>query len=312
LAMIDTSDIGYRIGPCINASGRLASAELAMQLLLATDEVSAKKIATELIQLNEERKAKTQEAVDAAIRLIEAQNALTDAVLVLLLNDCHESVAGIVAGKIKELYNRPTIILTYGKDCVKGSARSTEYYNIVEELRACSELLLHFGGHPMAAGLSMEEEKVAMLRRRLNERTELSEEMLKGKLSIDLQVPFAYVSEERIDEIQLLEPYGPGNPQPLFAARNVIVCGVQRIGREKSFMKFFLQDEEGIRIEALCFQEYDRIRQELIDKYGEEEFTMLIQRKPNKVRLSVAYDMDINEYMGMRTPQIIIRDYIML
>jgi len=312
LAMIDTSDIGYRIGPCINASGRLASAGLAMQLLLTTDELSAKRIATELIQLNEERKAKTQEAVDAAVRLIEAQNALTDAVLVLLLKDCHESVAGIVAGKIKELYNRPTIILTYGKECVKGSARSTEYYNVVEELRACSEVLLHFGGHPMAAGLSLEEEKVELLRSRLNERTKLSEEMLKGKLSIDLQVPFAYVSEERIDEIQLLEPYGPGNPQPLFAARNVTAYGAQKIGREKSFMKFFLQDEDGTRLEALCFQEYDRIRQELIDKYGEEEFTMLIQRKSNKVRLSVAYDMDINEYMGMRMPQIIIRDYIML
>ncbi len=312
ISAINTGDIGYRLGPCINASGRLASADLAMQLLLATDEMSAKKIATELIQLNEERKVKTQEAVEAAIRLIEEQNALTDAVLVLLLKDCHESVAGIVAGKVKELYNRPTIILTFGKDSVKGSARSTEYYNIVEELRACSELLLHFGGHPMAAGLSMEEEKVAMLRSRLNERTELSEEMLEGKLAIDLQVPFAYVSEERINEIQLLEPYGPGNPQPLFAAKNVSVCGAQRIGREKSFMKFFLQDEDGIRIEALCFQEYDKVRQELIDKYGEEEFAKLIQRKPNKVRLSVAYDMDINEYMGMRAPQIIIRDYIML
>ena len=312
LTMLNTSDIGYRIGPCINASGRLASAELAMQLLLASDEVMAKNLATELIQLNEERKEKTQEAVDTAIRLIEQQNALTDAVLVLLLKDCHESVAGIVAGKIKERYNRPTIILTYGKDCVKGSARSTEYYNIVEELRACSELLQHFGGHPMAAGLSMAEEKVEELRCRLNERMELSEELLEGKLSIDLQVPFAYVSEERIDEIQLLEPYGPGNPSPLFAARNVIACGAQKIGREKSFMKFFLQDEDGIRMEALCFQEYDKIRQGLEEKYGEEEFVKLIQRKPNKVRLSVVYDMGINEYMAIRTPQIIIRDYIML
>lgn len=312
MTMINTADIGYRIGPCINASGRLASAELAMRLLLAADELTAKGIAAELIQLNEERKEKTQEAVDAAICLIEEQNALTDAVLVLLLKDCHESVAGIVAGKIKELYNRPTIILTYGKNCVKGSARSTEYYNIVEELSACSELLLHFGGHPMAAGLSMEKEKVELLRSRLNERTELSGEMLEGKLSIDLQVPFAYVSEERIDEIQLLEPYGPGNPQPIFAAKSVIAYGAQKLGREKSFMKFFLQDEEGIRIEALCFKEYDKIQQELIDKYGAEEFAKLIQRKPNNVRLSVAYDMDINEYMGMRTPQIIIRDYIML
>jgi len=312
MTLINTSDIGYRIGPCINASGRLANAELAMQLLLATDEASARRNATGLAQLNEERKEKTQEAVDAAIRLIEEQNVLTDIVLVLLLKECHESVAGIVAGKIKELYNRPTIILTYGKDSVKGSARSTEYYNIVEELRACSELLLHFGGHPMAAGLSMEEENVELLRSRLNERAEMSEEMLEGKLSIDLQVPFAYVSEERINEIQLLEPYGPGNPQPLFAARNVLVCGVQKIGREKSFIKFFLQDEAGIRMEALCFQDYDKIRQVLIDKYGEEEFAKLMQRKPNKVRLSVAYDMDINEYMGMRTPQIIIRDYILL
>jgi len=312
LAMMNASDIGYRIGPCINASGRLASAELAMQLLLAQDEVTAGELASRLIQLNEERKEKTQEAVEAAIRLIEEQNALTDAVLVLLLKDCHESVAGIVAGKIKELYNRPTIILTYGANCVKGSARSTDYYNIVEELRACSALLLHYGGHPMAAGLSMEEEKVERLRRCLNERTELSAERLEGKRTIDLQVPFAYVSEERIDEIQLLEPYGPGNPPPLFAVRNVTVCGAQKIGREKSFMKLFLQDEDGIRIEALCFQEYDKFRQEMIDKYGIEEFTKLIQRKPNSVRLSVAYDMDINEYMGMRMPQIIIRDYIML
>ena len=312
LSMLNTSDIGYRIGPCINAGGRLASAELAMQLLLADDETAARKLATELIQLNEERKEKTQEAVEAAIGLIEQQNALETAVLVLLVKNCHESVAGIVAGKIKELYNRPTIILTYGKDCVKGSARSTEYYNIVEELRACSDLLLHFGGHPMAAGLSMAEEKVEELRRCLNERTELSKELLEGKLSIDLQVPFVYVSEERIDEIKLLEPFGPGNPSPLFAVRNVTAYGAQKIGREKSFMKFFLQDEDGIRIEALCFREYEQIQQELIEKYGADEFDKLLQRKPNKVRLSVAYDMDINEYMGMRVPQIIIRDYILL
>ena len=309
LPAINTGDIGYRIGPCINASGRLASAELAMQLLLAPDERTAKEIADELIRLNEERKEKTQLAVEAAMNMIEKTEVLEDKILVLLLKDCHESVAGIVAGKIKETYNRPTIILTYGKDCVKGSARSTEYYNIIENLRVCSELLLHFGGHPMAAGLSMAEENVALLREKLNETANVTEEDLEGKASIDLIVPFSYVSEERIDEIKLLEPYGPGNPSPLFAIKAVSVIGVQRIGRERSFMKFFLQDEEGRKIEALCFKEYDKLQQEMIAVYGADEFTALTQRKPNKVRLSVAYEMDINEYLGMRKPQIIIRDY---
>lgn len=310
LSAINTGDIGYRIGPCINASGRLANAELAMQLLLAQDERTAKEIAGELIRLNEERKEKTQLAVEDAMQLAEEGAAYSDKVLVLLLKDCHESVAGIVAGKIKESYNRPTIILTYGKDCIKGSARSTEYYNIIENLRACSELLLHFGGHPMAAGLSITEENVALLRKRLNETADVTEEDLEGKVSIDLLVPFSYVSEERIDEIKLLEPYGPGNPAPLFAVKNVSIISVQRIGREKSFMKFFLQGEEGCKIEALCFiKEYDKLQQEMVAKYGAEEFEALIQRKPNKVRLSIAYEMDINEYMGMRAPQIIVRDY---
>ena len=312
LSAINTGDIGYRIGPCINASGRLASADLAMQLLLAADETTAMELASELIRLNEERKEKTQLAVDAAVQLAEERVALSDKVLVLLLKDCHESVAGIVAGKIKETYNRPTIILTYGKECVKGSARSTEYYNIIENLRACSELLLHFGGHPMAAGLSIAEENIALLRKRLNETANVTEEDLAGKVSVDLIVPFSYVSEERIDEIQLLEPYGPGNPSPLFAVKDVKVIGIQRIGRERSFMKFFLQDSEGGKIEALCFKEYDKLQKEMIAMYGADEFEALIQRKPNKVRLSLAYDMDINEYMGMRTPQIIIRDYILL
>ncbi len=312
MSSINTGDIGYRIGPCINASGRLASADLAMQLLLATDENTAKELANELICLNEERKEKTQTAVDAAVQLVEEEEALSDKVLVLLLKDCHESVAGIVAGKIKETYNRPTIILTYGKDCVKGSARSTEYYNIIENLRACSDILLHFGGHPMAAGLSIAEENVALLRKRLNETANVTEEDLAGKVSVDLIVPFSYVSEERIDEIKLLEPHGPGNPTPLFAVKDVSAIGVQRIGRERSFMKFFLQDSEGSKIEALCFKEYDKLQQEMIAMYGADEFEALIQRKPNKVRLSLAYDMDINEYMGMRTPQIIIRDYILL
>lgn len=312
LSAINTGDIGYRIGPCINASGRLASADLAMQLLLAADETTAMELASELIRLNEERKEKTQLAVDAAVQLAEERVALSDKVLVLLLKDCHESVAGIVAGKIKETYNRPTIILTYGKDCVKGSARSTEYYNIIENLRACGELLLHFGGHPMAAGLSIAEENIALLRKRLNETANVTEEDLAGKVSVDLIVPFSYVSEERIDEIQLLEPYGPGNPSPLFAVKDVKVIGIQRIGRERSFMKFFLQDSEGGKIEALCFKEYDKLQKEMIAMYGADEFEALIQRKPNKVRLSLAYDMDINEYMGMRTPQIIIRDYILL
>lgn len=312
LSAINTGDIGYRIGPCINASGRLASADLAMQLLLAADETTAMELASELIRLNEERKEKTQLAVDAAVQLAEERVALSDKVLVLLLKDCHESVAGIVAGKIKETYNRPTIILTYGKECVKGSARSTEYYNIIENLRACSELLLHFGGHPMAAGLAIAEENIALLRKRLNETANVTEEDLAGKVSVDLIVPFSYVSEERIDEIQLLEPYGPGNPSPLFAAKDVKVIGIQRIGRERSFMKFFLQDSEGGKIEALCFKEYDKLQKEMIAMYGADEFEALIQRKPNKVRLSLAYDMDINEYMGMRTPQIIIRDYILL
>lgn len=311
MSAINTSDIGYRIGPCINASGRLANAELAMQLLLARDEHTAAKIAEQLLKLNEERKEKTQVAVEAAIAQVQEKDT-HDTVLVLLIKDCHESVAGIVAGKIKELYNRPTIILTDGKESVKGSARSTEYYNIVEELRACSDLLLHFGGHPMAAGLSITEENVERLRRRLNESANVSGEDLEGKLYIDLLVPFNYIREERIEEIRLLEPYGAGNPEPLLAVKDVCINEIRRLGKERVFLKLFLQDETGIQLEALYFGDCEKLQHDMIAAYGQEEYERLMQKKPNNVRLSVAYNMDINEYMGVRTPQIIIRDYCFL
>jgi single-stranded-DNA-specific exonuclease len=215
--------LGFVIGPCLNASGRLDTAKKGLELLLAQTKEQAATLAGEVRLLNEVRKEMTARNVEKAIRLIEETELRYDKVLVVYLPECHESIAGIIAGRVRERFNRPTLVLTDAEGCVKGSGRSIEQYNMIEELNKCRELFLKVGGHPMAAGLSLRQEEVEELRRRLNENTTLTMEMMIPKVSIDIHLPLGYVTTELVNELRLLEPFGKGNEKPLFAEKDLKV-----------------------------------------------------------------------------------------
>lgn len=287
---ISAYHIGFVIGPCLNASGRLDTAKRAIQMLLATDNGEAERYAGDLKSLNDERKELTAKAVDSAINEIENTSLKDDRVLVVFLPDCHESIAGIVAGKIKEKYYRPTIVLTKAEEGVKGSARSIENYNIFEKLLECDELLTKFGGHPMAAGLSLQEENVELLRRKLNDNSNLSEDDLTEVVWIDVPMPIDYISEKVISDIKKLEPFGKGNEKPVFADKNLIITGYSPIGRDGMYTKLILQNERGYTIEAMAFFKSDTLQRAFEEK----------------LPIGCTYYPEINEFRGNKKLQIII------
>lgn len=287
---ISAYHIGFVIGPCLNASGRLDTAKRAIQMLLATDNGEAERYAGDLKSLNDERKELTAMAVDSAINEIENTSLKEDRVLVVFLPDCHESIAGIVAGKIKEKYYRPTIVLTKAEEGVKGSARSIESYNIFEKLLECDELLTKFGGHPMAAGLSLPEENVELLRRKLNDNSNLSEDDLTEVAWIDVPMPIDYISEKVISDIKKLEPFGKGNEKPVFADKNLIITGYSPIGRDGMYTKLILQNERGYTIEAMAFFKSDTLQRAFEEK----------------LPIGCTYYPEINEFRGNKKLQIII------
>lgn len=299
--------LGFIIGPCLNASGRLETAKVGLSLLLEQDNEKARKIAVELKELNDKRKDMTLRGVEQAIELIETTSLLQDKVLVVYLADCHESLAGIIAGRVRERYHRPSIILTKGHDCVKGSARSIEQYNMFEELNHCKDLLLKFGGHPMAAGLSLEEDQIDSLRKRLNEITTLTEDDLVNKVSIDIAMPLGYIKEELVEELEQLEPFGKGNEKPVFAERNLKVLKADVLGKNKNTLKLKVLNEYGKKMDALYFNEIDTITEYLVEKFGNNEVEKLFKGLPNTILISVVYYPNINEYNGIKTPQIIIQ-----
>ena len=287
---ISAYHIGFVIGPCLNASGRLDTAKRAIQMLLATDIGEAERYAGDLKSLNDERKELTVNAVDNAIDEIESTSLKEDRVLVVFLPDCHESIAGIVAGKIKERYYRPTIVLTRAEEGVKGSARSIESYNIFEKLLECDELLTKFGGHPMAAGLSLPEENIESLRRRLNENCNLTEDDLTEVVWIDVPMPIDYISEKVISDIKKLEPFGKGNEKPVFADKNLIITGYSPIGRDGMYTKLTLENERGYRIEAMAF-------------FKSEELKRAFEKK---TPIGCTYYPEINEFRGNKKLQIVL------
>lgn len=305
---IGSYHLGFILGPCINASGRLDTAELGLQLLLETEDKTADRLSEQLISLNQERKVMTQEAVEEADKLISEMKKL-DNVLVLLLKHCHESIAGIVAGRIREKYYRPTFILTYGQDCIKGSGRSVEGYHMAEALQKCADLMEHFGGHPMAAGLSMKEECIDELRRKLNRECTLTKDELIKKVTIDMRLPFYMVTNDLVQELKLLEPFGNGNPSPVFAGSEFEVTSAQYFGKIKHYIRFRLRDTEGTEMDALYFGDSEEMDRVLNDTFGMEETNRMYQKKPNKVRFSAIFDIDSKEYMGVKSLQLIIRDY---
>ena len=284
--------IGFVIGPCLNASGRLQTAKLALELLLCQDEQKAASMADELRVLNEERKTMTQKGVEEAIRQAEEQYK-EDSVLVIFLPDCHESVAGIIAGRVREAWNRPTFVLTRGEGCVKGSGRSIEAYNMYREMCGVQELFLKFGGHPMAAGFSIEEGHVQELRRRLNEQADLKPEDFIPKVWIDAAMPLEYISSGLVEELKLLEPFGQGNEKPQFAQKGLQIRSARVLGKNRNAVKLSLVTEKGLAMDGMLFTEGDRFLEEL----GEKKM------------MDVVYYPDVNEYNGRRTLQIVIREY---
>ena len=292
-ANLNTYHIGFVIGPCINAGGRLDTAKRALELLNASNRRDAVTLAADLKELNDSRKEMTEEGVEEAVQQIESSSWKDDQVLVVYLPECHESIAGIIAGRIKERYYRPTFVLTKGETGVKGSGRSIEAYDMFAEMSRCRELFTKFGGHKLAAGLSLEEEKVEVFRKRINELADLTEEDLQMKVSIDMRLPFPYINEELIHELKILAPFGKGNGKPLFAESKLRVIQPRIFGKNRNVLKCRLEDQQGNQMEAVYFGEVEDC----------------LRQMEKKQIMSFTYYPTVNEYMGKRTIQLTIVNY---
>lgn len=265
---INAYHIGFVLGPCLNASGRLDSAKRALKMLVTDDRAEAERHAGELKDLNEERKKLTSEAVDKAVDMVENSSLKDDKVLVIFLPDCHESIAGIVAGRIREKYYKPVIVLTRGEQEAKGSARSIESYNMFEKLSECKDLFTRFGGHPMAAGLSLPEENIPEFRRRINEHCNLSEEDLTETVWIDVPMPLEYINEKLILELDELEPFGKANPKPVFADKNISIRNIRAIGKDKQYTRMTIAKDSGMVIDAVGFSLAQSLKPYIIKMAG--------------------------------------------
>ena len=285
--------IGFVLGPCINASGRLDTAKRALELLNAKTRREAVMLAEDLKALNDSRKEMTEKGVEEAVQMIESTSLKDDKVLVVYLPDCHESIAGIIAGRIKERYYRPTFVLTKAEEGVKGSGRSIESYDMFAQMCRCRALFTKFGGHKLAAGLSLEEGNVERFRETINDLADLTEEDLQMKVSIDMLLPFPYITEQLIGELQLLEPFGKGNTKPLFAERNLRVISPRIFGKNRNVLKCRLEDASGNQMEAVYFGDVEAC----------------LRAMEEKQIMSFTYYPSVNEYMGRRTLQLTIVNY---
>ncbi|MBQ9765495.1 MAG: single-stranded-DNA-specific exonuclease RecJ [Lachnospiraceae bacterium] len=291
---ISAYHIGFVIGPCLNAGGRLDTAYMALELLMSETKEEAESRAGELKALNESRKEMTRQGVNKAVNMIESTTLCDDNVLVIYLPDCHESLAGIIAGRIRETYYKPVLVITDGEEGLKGSGRSIENYNMFEELVKVRDCLDKFGGHPMAAGLSLKKEKLDELREKLNNNSTLTDEDLVEKIWIDIALPFAYATEELIYELKKLEPFGKGNTKPVFATRNVTVIDYRLIGSNRNVLKMMLKDEAGTVMPGICFADAAKLEEKI--------------RSEGNV-MSILYYPDINEYNGNKSVQIVVTDF---
>lgn len=291
---VNVYHIGFVLGPCINAGGRLDTARRALELFASDSKENADRLAGDLKALNDSRKELTRAGVEEAIRQVEETAEKKDRVLVIYLPDCHESIAGIIAGKVKERYYRPTIVLTDAEEGIKGSGRSIPAYHMFDELSRCADLFTKFGGHPMAAGMSLPKENLEKLRRQLNENCTLTEADMIEKLSIDIVMPIQYISEPFIEELKCLEPFGNGNSKPLFAERNFRVLKSQILGKNKNTVKIYGVNEAGCHMEGLYFGD-------------PSAFMELLEKKET---ISVTYYPSVNEFRGQRTLQLMIQDFM--
>lgn len=301
--------LGFIIGPCINASGRLDSAKRGLKLLLSDDEEEAVRLAKELVKLNEERKDMTMKGVEAAVEIIEKSGMINDKVFVIYIPYIHESLAGIIAGRIKEKYNVPTLVITKAEHGVKGSGRSIEEYNMFEELIKCKDLLEKFGGHPMAAGFSLKEENIDEFRRRLNENTVLKDEDLLRKVTIDSVLPLDAINYDVINDLERLEPFGKSNSKPLFAEKNINLLRATILGKNRNVLKLKLKTKLNKALDAIYFGDIEKFEEEVSNKYGNEELQKLYNGEYNHVNLDLVFYPSINEYNGNTTIQIVVQNY---
>lgn len=299
---------GFVLGPTINATGRLETANLSVELLITEDEKEAEQLAKKLFELNKIRQELTSESVERVIEDIAREYNKDEKVILVYDEEIHESIAGIVAGRVRERFNLPTIIMTKGKDMPKGSARSIEGYNMFEELNKCKDLIEKFGGHPMAAGLSVKEENLLLLKNQLNEKCRLTDDDIIPIIKIDSPLPLEKIDEELINNIENLRPFGKGNSSPLFAVKNLNVTRVFFMGKEKNFMKFrFLMNDKNLTIEGVNFDKYEEFKEEFIECFGEERFLKLLDDGYADFRMDIIYYPGINEYMGRKSIQLNIK-----
>lgn len=301
--------LGFIIGPCLNAGGRLESAKESLRLLLSRTEEEAEELALRLKVLNEQRKGMTAAGEEEAIAQIEGSSLKEDKILIPFLPDCHESVAGIIAGRIRERYHRPVIVLTRSKAGLKGSGRSIESYSMFEELQICKDLLSDFGGHPMAAGLSLPEENLEIFRRRLNEASRLTEEDFRRTIRIDVPMPIHYISEKLIEELELLEPCGNGNPKPVFAEAHFSLLGARILGKNRNVLKLRVENREHCRMNAMYFGDLEAFFTFLTEEFGAEEVEKLKAGQENTIDIALIYYPEIHEYRGQKSFEITVQHY---
>ena len=302
--------IGFILGPCFNASGRLDTAKRAVDLLFETEEVRAEEMAEELKKLNESRKEMTNQGVIDAVEMIESTSLKEDRVLVVYLPKIHESIAGIIAGRLRERYEKPVFVLTDGKESAKGSGRSIEAYHMFEEMTKISDVFIKFGGHPMAAGLSIETDRISEMRRRLNENTTLTEQDFIRKIKVDVPMPIDYVTEKLIRELEALEPFGNGNEKPLFAEKNITLKKINIIGKQKNVVKMLLVNERGYEMEGIFFRGAEEFVGYLKEKYGKEAAEQILSGRKDAENMAIAYYPSVNEFRGMRTLQAVVCNYL--
>lgn len=304
---ISAYHIGFVLGPCLNAGGRLDTAKKSLELLLTQSETEATEMAEELLSLNNVRKEMTLEGYEKAVEQIEKEGC-KDKVLVIYLPDCHESLAGIIAGRLRERYYKPVLVLTDSGSCVKGSGRSIESYSMFQELQKCADLFLNFGGHPMAAGCSLKKENVSLLRRTLNELCTLTEEDLTEKIVIDVPMPIDYITESLIEELEYLEPFGKGNTKPVFAEKNIELLGARMMGQSGRATRFQIQNASGRVMEAVYFGDAAQLRARLEERFGYEQTEKLYQNRGRGMYVSAIYYPTIHEWNGHRNIQIVLQN----
>lgn len=301
--------IGFVLGPCINASGRLDTAKRSLELLLERDEVKASALAGELVEFNESRKYMTQQETQKALEQIEKEGREKDKVLVVYLPECHESLAGIIAGRIREAYQRPVFVLTRGEEGVKGSGRSIEAYSMFDKMTEVAELFTKYGGHPMAAGLSMREEDIDKLREQLNQKAELSEEDMAEVVRLDAVLPMSYFTVDTIRQLSVLEPCGKSNTKPVFADRNIKITRAGIVGVNRNVLKLHLLDSKGNPVAGVYFGEVEKFLTFLSEKFGSEEVDAAMHGKENIIQFAAVYEPAVDTYSGRESVQAIIRRF---